>query len=103
MSTPEGAAPAAERRSVHVHLAGRVQGVGFRAWTVREARLAGLDGWVRNLHDGSLEAVICGDPAAVAVMLERLRTGPPGAVVRQFATSDAADAPAGGFTQRPTV
>jgi acylphosphatase len=88
---------------VHVRLAGRVQGVGFRAWTVHEARLAGLNGWVRNLRDGSLEAVICGDAAAVAVMLERLRTGPPGAVVRQFATSDAAEAPACGFTQKPTA
>lgn len=39
---------------------GRVQGVGFRAWTVREAKALGLDGWVRNRRDGTVEVLACG-------------------------------------------
>jgi acylphosphatase len=55
---------------------GRVQGVAFRAATHRRAREVGAAGWVRNLPDGSVEAVFEGDPEVVRVMLEFCRTGP---------------------------
>lgn len=64
-----------------VRITGRVQGVGFRAWTLGEASRLGLAGWVRNEADGSVMALIAGPGAAVAEMIGRLRQGPPGASV----------------------
>lgn len=63
-------------RIVHVVIRGRVQGVGFRAWTQHQAQLRGLEGWVRNRRDGSVEALISGRDEAVAAMLEACRQGP---------------------------
>ena len=51
---------ASERRAVRVRIAGRVQGVNFRAWTRDEAERLGLDGWVRNEADGSVTALLAG-------------------------------------------
>jgi acylphosphatase len=69
------------RRFVHVTIRGRVQGVGFRAFIEREAQERGLDGWVRNREDGSVEAVFAGAATAVDAMLEACRHGPSGAEV----------------------
>ncbi len=55
---------------------GRVQGVCFRDWTVGTARGLGLSGWVRNLPDGSVEAVAHGDAAAVEDFIRRCHIGP---------------------------
>ena len=55
---------------------GQVQGVGFRAWTLKQAQLLGLVGWVRNLADGSVEALLQGDESQVEKMLTALRQGP---------------------------
>jgi len=60
---------------------GRVQGVGFRYYTRREAKRLGLTGWVRNLSDGSVEAVINGDPGQIDIMKQWLNHGPSSAVV----------------------
>jgi acylphosphatase len=60
----------------HVIVRGRVQGVGFRAFVEREALRRGLEGWVRNCRDGSVEAVFAGDSAVVADMIETCRRGP---------------------------
>ncbi|GAB5375213.1 MAG: hypothetical protein AcusKO_16750 [Acuticoccus sp.] len=60
---------------------GRVQGVGYRAWCRREALARGLRGYVRNLPDGRVEAVIVGDAAATDAMLAACRVGPPHAAV----------------------
>ena len=68
-------------RSLHVIVRGRVQGVGFRAWVEMEATARGLSGWVRNRRDGTVEAVIAGEAAAVDAMLRALREGPPAARV----------------------
>ena len=65
----------------HVIVRGRVQGVGYRAWTERAALSRGLTGWVRNRRDGSVEAVFIGDEDAIAAMVEACRGGPPGAFV----------------------
>lgn len=69
------------RRIVHVTIRGRVQGVAFRAWTEDEALRSGLEGWVRNRRDGSVEAVIAGPAASVEDMVGAFRDGPPGARV----------------------
>ena len=64
-----------------VTIRGRVQGVGYRAWTVKEARGRGIVGWVRNRADGSVEAVFQGSEDVVATMLEACRKGPRMALV----------------------
>jgi acylphosphatase len=66
---------------VRVSIRGRVQGVGFRAWVEYTALMRGLEGWVRNRRDGSVEAVFAGQPLVVAAMIEECRHGPRGARV----------------------
>ena len=65
----------------HMVVHGRVQGVGFRAFVERTALRHGLEGWVRNRRDGSVEAVFMGEVAAVATAIEACRRGPFGARV----------------------
>ena len=60
----------------HVLVRGRVQGVGYRAFVEFEALRRGIEGWVRNSRDGSVEAVLAGDADAVAAMIEACRRGP---------------------------
>ena len=60
----------------HVIVHGRVQGVGFRAFVEVEALRRGLEGWVRNRRDGSVEAVFAGEADSVAAMIEACRRGP---------------------------
>ena len=55
---------------------GRVQGVGYRFFAMRAARELGVNGWVRNLPDGSVETLAEGDDAAMEQYLSRLRSGP---------------------------
>ncbi len=64
-----------------VRLYGRVQGVFFRQWTVHQARALGVNGWVHNASDGSVEAHLAGEEAAVASLIEHMRKGPPQARV----------------------
>jgi acylphosphatase len=66
---------------VRAQVRGRVQGVGYRASTVYEARRLGLTGWARNLPDGTVEVVARGDTAAVDALLAWLQQGPRGARV----------------------
>jgi acylphosphatase len=72
-------------RTVTVKIEGRVQGVYYRAWTEETARTLGLDGWVRNAGDGSVEAAFSGPPDKVAGMLERCERGPADARVTRVA------------------
>lgn len=60
----------------HVTIRGRVQGVGYRAWVEHRARAHGLEGWVRNRRDGSVEALFAGPVAVVADMVASCRRGP---------------------------
>ena len=60
-----------------LRIAGRVQGVGYRDWLMREAQAHGLSGWVRNRRDGTVEALIAGEMPAVQAVLLACRRGPP--------------------------
>lgn len=79
-----------QRRTVSVRVSGRVQGVSFRYWTLRQAQALGLAGWVRNEADGSVRALIAGPAAAVEEMLARLKEGPPAARVDRVEVEPAA-------------
>jgi acylphosphatase len=72
----DDATPGADRVRARVFVAGRVQGVGFRATTRRTAREHGVDGWVRNLDDGRVEAVFEGPPDDVAALVAFCEDGP---------------------------
>jgi len=96
-----------DRVAIRIVVRGRVQGVWYRGWTVEEARLRGLDGWVRNRRDGTVEAVLIGVEAAVREMIEACRSGPTAARVtgieeHPLGPEARADRVAGGFHQRPT-
>ncbi|MEQ4207168.1 acylphosphatase [Actinopolymorpha sp. B9G3] len=67
---------------------GRVQGVFFRDSCRRAANAAGVAGWVRNRHDGAVEAVFEGTEVQVATMLDWCRTGPPTAQVLHLESHD---------------
>jgi len=70
---------------------GRVQGVGFRWAARREAQARGVGGWVRNADDGSVEALVAGEPDAVEAMVAWLGRGPDGASVEDVNVSEPAD------------
>lgn len=94
---------AADRRTVRIRIEGRVQGVAFRDWMQNAASKLEVGGWVRNRGDGSVEAVLSGDPALVADMLELCRHGPPAAVVSDVAVLGEEDEAYAGFEIRPTA
>lgn len=66
----------------HVFVSGQVQGVGYRASTCKMATQLGLNGWVRNLTDGRVEAVFEGTPEVVETMLKWCKQGSRMAIVR---------------------
>lgn len=75
-----------------------VQGVGFRAYVAKHARNLGVSGWVRNLPDGSVEAVLAGPVERVGELTIACRRGPPGAAVEAI---DTFDAPASALDSAP--
>jgi acylphosphatase len=88
-------------RRVHVRVAGRVQGVFFRATCARRASDLGLAGWVRNAHDGTVEAVFEGRDEAVESMLAWCHDGPPGARVADVGVTEEAPTGDQGFHVTP--
>ena len=84
----------------HVKVTGRVQGVFFRAWTQQQAKQLDVTGWVRNCHDGSVEAHLEGEQSAVQKLIELLHCGPPSAEVDEVTGREAGHIRAGSFEIR---
>jgi acylphosphatase len=80
-----------EHRVTLAVIKGRVQGVGFRAWAQHQAERHGLQGWVRNRRDGSVEAVFAGPLEAVEAMLKVCYQGPPGSHVESLDARDVSE------------
>lgn len=89
--------------SIHCTIHGRVQGVGFRSWTVKNARKLGLTGWVRNATDNTVEALFCGDTSAVEAMIEGCADGPLAAKVSKVERKLCDTPPPTTFMQLPTA
>ncbi|MBU8539820.1 acylphosphatase [Falsiroseomonas tokyonensis] len=81
-------------------IAGRVQGVGYRDWAVKQALRLGLRGWVRNRPDGSVQALVAGQGAAVQAMAEACRRGPLLARVASVTEAPAEPPAEEGFARR---
>jgi acylphosphatase len=82
-------------RCLYLIISGRVQGVWFRESMRQEALSLGATGWVRNLPDGRVEAVVCGNETTLKSMLEWARKGPP---LAQVAGIEIAETPSKAFS-----
>lgn len=75
----------------HVRISGRVQGVGFRHFTKQNARRLNINGWVKNLPDGDVEAVFAGEKDNVLEMLEEMKKGPSVAQVDDLSVDESSE------------
>lgn len=87
-------------KTLTLRIHGRVQGVWYRGWTVKQANALGLSGWVRNRPDGTVEALVHGPADSVDDLVRRCHEGPPAARVDSVDQAPAADIPEPGFDQR---
>ena len=88
----------------HLRIHGRVQGVYYRQTMQEQAQALQVTGWVRNRHDGSVEAYACGKPAALDALVAWAEGGPPAARVDECVVSPAeADPALHDFTQAATA
>jgi acylphosphatase len=83
-------------------IAGRVQGIGYRDWMVTQAHALGIDGWVRNRADGTVEALVSGTTDAVEEMARACRRGPRLAQVTSITEEKAEPPEEPGFFSRPS-
>jgi acylphosphatase len=78
--------PNTRTKRLHVIVHGRVQGVNFRASTIRKSASLGVTGWVRNLRDGTVEVTAEGQEQDLNALIAFLREGPPAANVTNVDT-----------------
>jgi len=89
--------------TLRLRIEGFVQAVGYRNFAIFEARKLGLDGWIRNRSDGTVEALASGNTKAVEAFVALCMRGPPGSQVKNV-DLHGAEAPAErGFHRRPGV
>ncbi len=80
----------ADKKALRLKIEGRVQGVNFRMATFHAAEKTGVFGWVRNMADGSVEAMIEGEADRVDEMVEWCKKGPPMASVTNVTVTEEA-------------
>lgn len=90
-------------KTVHLKITGRVQGVWYRAWTRETAESLGLNGWVRNRMDGSVEALVNGEASQVDDLIKRCWDGPSAAKVDGVSVAESHDTVPTGFFQEKTL
>ncbi len=90
-------------KAVRVIVSGRVQGVWYRGWTIETAFDHGVDGWVRNRRDGTVEAVFAGDDEQVEAMIQACHRGPTTAWVTGIERFDHQEPVEPGFHPKPTL
>ena len=91
------------QKQAHIRIIGKVQGVYYRLWTQETAKELGLTGWVRNVKDGNVEAVFCGEENAVTAMLAACIEGPAAAKVENIEHLPPLDFSSNNFDVLPTV
>jgi len=77
-----------DKKSVHIFLSGRVQGVGFRAFIRKNAQSLDVNGWAKNLADGRVEAVFTGEKNKVNELINLVKEGPRFAKVNNIEIKD---------------
>lgn len=92
-----------EVTTLRLRIEGSVQGVGYRFFAVDEARRLGLDGWIRNRSDGSVEALVSGRTKQIESFVAICMRGPPGARVTNVDMHTADPPSERGFRSRATV
>lgn len=92
-----------EITSLRLRIEGSVQGVGYRAFAAAEARRLGLNGWVRNRSDRTVEALVSGGTKNVEAFVAACMRGPSGARVQNVDLNKAEPPTEQGFRQRPTL
>jgi acylphosphatase len=88
---------------LRLRIEGKVQGIGYRDYVIGEALKLGVDGWVRNRADGTVEALVSGPNKAVETLVGLCMKGLPGATVRDVEMHKAEPLPEKGFKRRPTI
>jgi acylphosphatase len=91
-----------ERVARRLLITGRVQGVGFRAFVKQKADKLALDGFVRNRKDGSVEAVVIGNPKKVETLIALCHEGPPTSRVTDVKVNEGEVTTEKGFVHLPT-
>jgi len=92
-----------EITSLRLRIEGYVQAVGFRNFAIIEARRLGLDGWVRNRSDGTVEALVSGDNAKVELFVAAAMRGPRGSKVDNVELHRAEPPEEKGFRRWPSI
>jgi acylphosphatase len=90
--------------SLRLRIEGQVQAVGYRNFVIAEARRLGIDGWIRNRSDGTVEALVSGRTEVVEAIVAVCMRGPDGSRVKHVDLENVAEPPSEkGFNRRPSI
>ena|ERR1700722_13376004 len=93
----------ADLTTLRLRIEGFVQAVGYRHFAIEEARRLGVDGWIRNRSDGTVEALVSGSTQAVEAFVGACMRGPAGSTIKNVELHKAEPPEEKGFHRRPSV